>query len=68
VQKPNCKTLFILSLLLGKTLYAQIPSLNWAKQLGGPEVDVPFVIKFTADGGTIAAGYTTSKDGACKKL
>ncbi|MEI9909921.1 MAG: hypothetical protein WDO71_09770 [Bacteroidota bacterium] len=30
---------------------------------GGGSVDIPFVIKFTSDGGTIVAGYTDSKDG-----
>ncbi|MGH2565859.1 MAG: hypothetical protein ACRDE5_15185, partial [Ginsengibacter sp.] len=49
--------------MLCNALHAQIPPVNWAKQYGGSSVDVPFVIKFTADGGTIAAGYTTSKDG-----
>ena len=37
--------------------------LNWALHYGGSTVDVPFAIKFTNDGGTIAAGYTDSKDG-----
>jgi len=44
-------------------LPAQLPRLNWALHYGGSSVDVPFSIKFTADGGTIAAGYTSSKDG-----
>lgn len=69
--KPDCKiisSLFLLLiaslfLLLCNALHAQVPPVNWAKQYGGSSVDVPFVIKFTADGGTIAAGYTTSKDG-----
>ena len=42
---------------------AQLPKTNWALHFGGSSVDIPFVIKFTADGGTIAAGYTDSKDG-----
>lgn len=50
-------------LLLCNTSYAQIPSLNWSRQYGGSSVDIPFVIKFTTDGGTVAAGYTDSKDG-----
>lgn len=53
----------ILVVLFGNNLYAQIPALNWAKQYGGSSVDIPFAIKFTADGGTIAAGYTSSNDG-----
>ncbi|MFI5187776.1 MAG: gliding motility-associated C-terminal domain-containing protein [Chitinophagales bacterium] len=46
-----------------KILSAQLPKINWASHFGGSAVDVPFAIKFTADGGTIAAGYTSSKDG-----
>lgn len=42
---------------------AQLPSLHWARKYGGSSTDVPFVIKATSDGGTIVAGYTTSKDG-----
>ena len=42
---------------------AQLPSILWAKKFGGSGADVPYSIKFTPDGGTIAAGYTTSKDG-----
>jgi gliding motility-associated-like protein len=42
---------------------AQFPRQNWALHYGGSSVDIPLVIKFTADGGTVAAGYTTSKDG-----
>ena len=30
---------------------------------GGSDVDIPFSIKFTTDGGTIVAGYTDSRDG-----
>jgi gliding motility-associated-like protein len=40
-----------------------MPTLNWAKHYGGINVDIPYVIKFTPDGGTIVAGYTDSKDG-----
>ena len=43
--------------------YTQPPPLHWAQKYGGSSTDVPFVIKATADGGTIVAGYTTSKDG-----
>ena len=38
---------------------AQLPSILWAKKFGGSGADVPYSIKFTPDGGTIAAGYTT---------
>jgi gliding motility-associated-like protein len=49
-------------------LHAQLPPLHWARQYGGSSDDVPFVIKPTSDGGTIAAGYTTSKDGDVHSL
>lgn len=36
---------------------------QWANSYGGGNVDIPFSIKMTADGGTITAGYTDSRDG-----
>ncbi len=39
-----------------------LPPKQWSYQYGGSSVDIPFVIKFTSDGGTIVAGYTDSKD------
>ncbi|MBL7731609.1 MAG: gliding motility-associated C-terminal domain-containing protein [Chitinophagaceae bacterium] len=45
------------------TLRAQLPPQHWARHYGGSNVDIPFTIKFTADGGTITAGYTDSKSG-----
>lgn len=42
---------------------AQLPPQQWARQYGGADVDIPFAIKYTTDGGTIVAGYTDSKDG-----
>jgi gliding motility-associated-like protein len=42
---------------------AQLPTILWSHKFGGTGADVPYSIKITADGGTIAAGYTTSKDG-----
>lgn len=45
------------------TATAQLSTLHWARKYGGSATDVPFVIKATTDGGTIVAGYTTSKDG-----
>lgn len=53
----------MLSLMAHPQLAAQMPPIQWAHQYGGSSVDIPFVIKFTRDGGTITAGYTTSKDG-----
>jgi gliding motility-associated-like protein len=41
----------------------QLPPRQWAFQYGGGNVDIPYVIKFTSDGGTIVAGYTDSRDG-----
>jgi len=37
--------------------------LQWANRYGGNQVDIPYSIKATTDGGTIVAGYTDSKDG-----
>lgn len=55
---------FCMSLLLAvHSVHAQQPPLHWARKYGGSATDVPFVIKATSDGGTIVAGYTTSKDG-----
>jgi gliding motility-associated-like protein len=42
---------------------AQLPPMQWALHYGGGNVDIPYVIKFTSDGGTIVAGYTDSKTG-----
>lgn len=45
------------------TACAQLPPQQWAHQYGGSEVDIPFAIKFTVDGGTVITGYTDSKNG-----
>lgn len=45
------------------TIAQQLPPLQWGRHYGGGDVDIPFVIKYTSDGGTIVAGYTQSKDG-----
>ncbi|MGQ0737963.1 MAG: gliding motility-associated C-terminal domain-containing protein [Bacteroidota bacterium] len=45
------------------TASAQLPPQQWARKYGGSNVDIPFSIKVTSDGGTIVAGYTDSKDG-----
>ncbi len=42
---------------------AQLPTQQWGLHYGGSDVDIPYVIKYTADGGTIIGGYTSSKDG-----
>ncbi len=54
--------LLILS-VISVSLKAQIAPRQWAQQYGGANVDIPYTIKFTADGGTIVAGYTDSKNG-----
>ena len=62
LRKPYLLTcIFVLTIC--STSWSQLPKTNWALHYGGSSVDIPFVIKFTADGGTIAAGYTDSKDG-----
>lgn len=45
------------------TAPAQLPPQQWSRKYGGSNVDIPYSIKITADGGTIVAGYTDSKDG-----
>ena len=59
----SCLLCFIFFFGIAGLAYSQLPKINWALHYGGSSVDIPFVIKFTADGGTIAAGYTDSKDG-----
>jgi gliding motility-associated-like protein len=50
-------------LYTGIAAQSPLPPTQWAYHYGGSTVDIPFVIKFTSDGGTIVAGYTDSKDG-----
>jgi gliding motility-associated-like protein len=50
-------------LVINQAAQAQLPPQHWAIQYGGSDVDIPHSIKFTPDGGTIVAGYTSSKDG-----
>lgn len=52
-------------ILLTVRLSAQpgIPPQQWGNQYGGGNVDIPYTIKITTDGGTIAGGYTDSRDG-----
>ncbi|MCX6317209.1 MAG: gliding motility-associated C-terminal domain-containing protein [Bacteroidetes bacterium] len=45
------------------TVSAQLPPKHWALHYGGNDVDIPFTIKYTSDGGTVVAGYTDSKNG-----
>ncbi len=53
---------FLCCCILG-TASAQLPPQQWARKYGGSNVDIPFSIKVTTDGGTVVAGYTDSKDG-----
>ena len=54
----------MLLLFAGLSVDAQLlPRQQWIKRYGGTATDVPFAIRFTADGGTITAGYTESKNG-----
>lgn len=55
--------LLLCTILHSYVAFAQMPPLNWALRFGGSSVDIPYTIKFTTDGGTVAAGYTDSKDG-----
>ena len=45
------------------TACAQLTATTMGTQYGGSEVDIPFAIKFTVDGGTVITGYTDSKNG-----
>ena len=56
-------TYLLIFLCLLQTAHAQLPPQQWARKYGGSNVDIPFAIKFTTDGGTVLAGYTDSKDG-----
>ncbi len=62
VRKPLL-LFFVAMLCLGNSLSAQIPPRHWAMHYGGGNVDVPFAIKLTTDGGTIVVGYTDSRNG-----
>lgn len=64
INYPLIKLLVLAAaLFIGKAVQAQLPPTQWTLQYGGSSVDIPYVIKFTTDGGTIVAGYTDSKDG-----
>lgn len=54
-------TLAFLLVTLG--MKAQVPPQQWSRHYGGADVDIPYSIKFTTDGGTIVAGYTDSRGG-----
>lgn len=53
----------LISLCITGMVQAQLPPQQWARKYGGADVDIPFSIKYTTDGGTVVAGYTDSKNG-----
>lgn len=55
--------LFISIVSAQHQLYAQAPSIEWQKCLGGSEYDVPHCIRQTADSGFIVVGLSESNDG-----
>ena len=57
------RLIFIASHFIFAAAQAQLPPQQWANKYGGGNVDIPFSIKYTTDGGTIVAGYTDSKGG-----
>ncbi len=61
--KKLTNLLFAAVLMLPQLASAQAPPVQWALHYGGGNVDIPYVIKFTTDGGTIVAGYTDSRTG-----
>jgi gliding motility-associated-like protein len=60
--KSKLFLLCLAALLQPGMLWSQLPPRQWATHYGGSTVDIPFVIKFTTDGGTVVAGYTDSRD------
>ena len=54
---------FLWTVLSARPGHAQLPPQQWANQYGGGNVDIPYAIKVTTDGGTIITGYTDSKNG-----
>lgn len=54
---------FLWTVLSARPGHAQLPPQQWANQYGGSNVDIPYAIKITADGGSIITGYTDSKNG-----
>jgi hypothetical protein len=58
------KTTFSLLLtIIGLSLIAQAPAIEWQKSLGGSDLDHAVDVKQTLDGGCILVGATRSEDG-----
>jgi hypothetical protein len=49
--------------IFNSNLYSQVPSIQWAKCLGGGDNDHAYCVHQTLDGGFIVAGYTQSING-----
>ncbi|MEQ1677574.1 MAG: gliding motility-associated C-terminal domain-containing protein [Chitinophagaceae bacterium] len=62
-MRNTFQLLYLICLLAPATLCAQLPPRHWAMHYGGNNVDIPYSIKFTSDGGTIVVGYTDSRSG-----
>jgi gliding motility-associated-like protein len=60
---PYAAFLWSVSILQAFFTVAQPPPLQWAKKYGGSSIDIPYALKNTSDGGTVAAGYTDSQNG-----
>lgn len=61
--RKTSQLIALVLLLLPLGMKAQVPPQQWSRHYGGADVDIPYSIKFTTDGGTIVAGYTDSKGG-----
>lgn len=55
--------LFITFLQVSILMYAQAPTIQWQKTLGGSDAEEAYSIQQTIDGGYIIAGYAYSNDG-----
>lgn len=65
-MKPTLKNSLLLILcffVTASSSVAQLPDIQWARTYGGSAVDIAQRVIVTADGGTVLAGYTSSKDG-----
>jgi len=51
--------IFIFSIYLSTSLYAQAPDTLWTRTYGGPYIDISYSVEQTNDGGYIIAGYYT---------
>jgi hypothetical protein len=61
-MKKQLLTSALLSLLCN-ILFAQAPSIEWQKCLGGSSDEAGFAVRQTIDGGYVTAGFSQSNDG-----